>query len=371
MSSTGTNNDLTIYRELNERIPAMDSYMKHVLSLGVGAAPTASITAPSFSAGSLNQDQVKKIADALLSLGTTLPAVADSNYKTAVVAKYDTIVRKLCEALAPGGQSVTAAATAIKAAASTCSGSGCSSYKQKLSEMFAGTTVAPHMYAYAIFQYVQSKLPGGTVTTEAAASVSSTTGNVLDFHVVRMASLVIHRIVYSILSNVLIGCTEGLLTVVPSRENGLNTTVIQLADMIDQLFTRVVDNENDVQFKKFNPDEKKSLAAVYVHLKQLSLTNADMSEALADLQTKIKNRKTNIESALLAEKQIDRELFRTKIYRWLWIALFLVTVAMTIVLGAPNAHAIFYMAGGGLAGFIILWWIVQWLGIKVWPQWLL
>lgn len=205
---------------------------------------------------------------------------------------------------------------------------------------------------YIAFQFVASKIP---------LDANTKIENVYDFHVVRVAMVVIFKMVYSYLQ-------KCMLSLVAELENGTNaqqtlSNMTGCARLIDTMFGQPLSNEIDAQYA--DESKKGSLAEMYVLILEQSQSNTESIREIKKIYNDINGYKQTMKTALQSELQLKGMLFRSWLSKWAWIIIVVLTIGMAALFGTTSNYAVFYAYAGVISGLIIIMFIISLLGIDI------
>lgn len=346
-----TNIDLQIYRELNTLLGAYESYIDNVLkNCEAESIFNNQDPKPFFSSRTIYDDAMvesmygvvmsARIGDNLNDFESVKPTYntifADISRKVAAkvgagdVSGY--INSAKLQAPASAGNSGTPAASRNQCNPSTNGAqengvdadNTCRKYTTTFKEFCNNlvgdnTNVNFALYPYLVCKYVESKIP--------VSGMGQGVDNIYDFHVFRMALLVYYRLMYITLAGILKGYLMRNQQN-PASANEAISKCLHLAKKIDTLFSNIVENENDLQYA--DDDNSTNLAKVYLRLKEHSLRNTHLSAVVTELQKEINDQKQTVQTAMYAEVQMNKAVFRSKLWKWVWILLFIISIGVLV-----------------------------------------
>lgn len=185
----------------------------------------------------------------------------------------------------------------------------------------------------------------------------------IDFHVARMASLALFKVAMSLVVATVFGEVgrmgkSDLNTADETNAIENLTNCAKLMARLEQLVTTNLGYDSD-------KDGYSEMELFYVYVRELSSQNLSRSAFIEKLQTEIKARRDNLQTALNTEAQIDKIVFWAKLWWWVWIFVFIAGVAFTFWAVMTGNGVLIYIALAALLLLKIVAWILSWFGLSL------
>jgi hypothetical protein len=172
-----------------------------------------------------------------------------------------------------------------------------------------------------------------------------------DFHVARLAQLAMAKVMFSL-------CI--------GEASRASTTTVNLTKIRDAI-SAIEDNLASPSESKddFSDGSIYSPDYIYTVIKNLSNKNLSHSQVIKRLQDAISRRRTNLQTALTNESQIDKILAWSITWKYVWIALFIIVTCVAMFAIMSNNHLVIYVAIGFMLCVQLISWVLDALGIVV------
>ena len=214
-------------------------------------------------------------------------------------------------------------------------------------------------YFQDFFTFALSRVPKATYSTVSATDTNSDyviggdgTGNPMsctagdganyatyyDFHVARLAELAMSSVLFALASTAL----KSIMNLANTPDNLANITSISaVIGKIEDDLSPPIDDTIDSNTDTGNLSSPEN---IYLTIKTLSSKNLTYSQQIATLQDAIDQRRTNLQTALNAEMQLDSIAWWAAFMMWAWIVIMVVVLIVVMLALATEQYTIIYIA---------------------------